>query len=342
MRPISRIETLIRDVPDDLLLAASSFEERSVGAVRLLGASYRCRLALLVHVDSSTSQAGEERKRRFSGELYERLSKSALSGRAEVCPAAPHSPFPLWNNVRTALRREGRGRDAVTVTIDISCLTRIQNLFLLRNLMLEPNIGSIRVVYSVPTLYFTESALTKELSAGYSEVVRFPFEIGQPESAPVGTAQVFQRAAFVIVGHEGDRTLNIWRSLDVERTVVFRVNSSDTRRVNMTNRRNEFLLRRCRQGDPSFHLLEVPWTRIEAAEEWFDHALSLVRDDGVGEVNFIPFGPKPVLVAICNWTLGHPELRINIAYSTPAFYYGLYSRGIREVQEAVWSRPSVA
>lgn len=342
MRPVSRIETLCPNVPDDLFLAASSFEERSVGAARLLSASYRCRIALLAHIDSKTSQTGEERKRHFSGELYDRLSKAALSGRAEVCPAAPHSPFPLWRKVKGALQRGGTGRDATTVTIDISCLTRIQNLFLLRNLMLEPSIGSIRVVYSVPTIYFTESALTKELSAGYSEVVRFPFEIGQSEGAPVGTAPVFQRAAFVIIGHEGDRTLNIWRSLDVEKTVVFRVESADTRRVRMTSRRNEFLLRRCQQGDPAFHVLDIPWTEIDAAEEWLDQALSLVQEDGGGEVNFIPFGPKPVLVTICKWTLGHPQLRINVAYSTPAFYHGLYSRGVREVQEAVWSRPSGA
>lgn len=342
MKPIFRVDRISESAPDDLFIASGSFEERSLGAARLLGEAYQARLAILVHLRTRSTPVGEHRRKEFTAELYRRLGHVDGRRKPEMLPTDGGDPLGLWRELTELLDHRGIELAGARVTVDISCLTRVQVAFLLRNMMVFGGVERLRVLYATPVMYHSEMSRRSELSSGYGEAVRFPYELAREGGTRTSSFGV-RRVAFVYIGHEGDRVLNIWRSLDPDATVVFDLEGGDEQRTEITDSRNSLLLRRARLSDPSFHLIRLPWKGLSTSEPELDRAYQRWRKEyGPIEIAVVPFGPKPSLIPVARWSCIQGGVPITIAYSSPRRYHGSYSRGIQQVYEYVWSREGAA
>ena len=336
MKESLSVRTLWRNEPDDLFVAATSFEERCLGVARSFAPDYSSKLTVIAHIRSNTSEDGESRKRRFTRELYERLTWVDGWKRAVLQPVDVADHRTLWDSVvREAEKREielAGGR----ISIDISCFTRIHVALLLRRALdLRPR-AEVRVFYTLPVRYITEEDSRADLVYGQYRVLIVPFESVAGRGRIKGAG--VRRVCVVSIGHEGDRILNIWRQIDPERTYVVFARGGSPRAVEITRKRNQYFLEQLERRDPSFRLVEVAGLDVLEVIRGLG---KIVKDEVVrGEFDLavVPFGPKSICVALAEWGAADPGCRIDLAYSIPHGYNGRYSSGIRAIFERTLER----
>jgi len=324
MKQVTSLSALDPGRPDDLLVTCCSFEDRCLGLMRVAGADYRAAQSLLLVFRSAKPHPAIDRQRRnnlraLEGFMLQRsqYAKTATVGR--------YNPFELELLFEEAeIERRIRGG---TVSIDISCFTRIQLLFALR-LILSAVPREIRLLYTTPSYY--ASLDRKPLAFGFDGMLFLPYVAGGARADLLGAEN------FLIAGlsHEGARCLVAWHSLEPARTSLFLPDNPRSPDVtSVTERQNEQLLQRNRAGDTRVSVTRVNPLRMKEMINGVSATLDdlHLRDD-TATISMVPSGPKP-LVAAMAISAHRMQIPVCVAYPLVSGYDPAYSSGIGGVYE---------
>jgi hypothetical protein len=322
MKPVSEIETINVDRPDDLFVACTSFEDRCLGVI-YYGEAYSCNEAALIRFQAKKPNSLQEKRKGANLDLLNQYFDTHSSHHHLVITERynPHAMgllaaknIPLWN------------RPGSSVTIDISCFTRIQLLFLLRHFLSLPD-TKVRLLYSVPTYY--GSIENKDLTSDYDRVFVLPYSYGLYEQESL----LQERALIMSLGHDGGRALYAWRFLDPKNTVLILPTSKVSPELTtLALRKNRDLVQHLEMGDTSFQRYNVESFDIADATKTFQ---TIIRNYGHNEgkaLYFMPGGPKPIIVGLA-LAARDAITPIHIAYPIPRTYNNAYSTGIDRVLE---------
>jgi len=204
MIPSATLPTLEPDRADDVFLVANSFEDRCLESTRR-AEQYQARCAILVNFLSQTDLEGERRKRANLDILIGRLQRIDESHVPRLVSVGHHDYVSRLTALAEELRWRDMGDRLLTVTLDISCLTRSQMVFLTKACIEELS-SEVRFIYTMPRVYNTRGERLAGLTRGYLEPVPLTLRAGGGESlGPV------YRVALAVVGHEGQRSMSAWR-----------------------------------------------------------------------------------------------------------------------------------
>lgn len=329
MNQINEILSIDPGRDDDVILTCASFEDRCLG-LKIYGNSYRCSQAVLIRFRSKKNSIQDRRRAANFEELRDYLHvRTSELHMVETERHNPHSlglalteEIPCWN---------GHG---LRVTVDISCFTRVQLLFLLRHLLSLPGI-LLRILYSVPTYY--GSLENKELAFDYDKMLVLPFSFGSYEQESLSP----ERVLVISLGHEGGRALYAWRFLDPKSTVLIFPGSRHSPDLSaVVMRRNRELIQRLEMGDASFSSETVDSHDIESARLSFENILlKCAAEGGERALYFMPGGPKPVAVGLA-LAARDTKVPIYLAYPVPRTYSNAYSAGLARILEHRVGTPS--
>jgi hypothetical protein len=334
MEEINIINNINDSKPDDILITATSFEPRCLGVCKLISKAYKAKLCFIAHFKSNSSGMGENSRKSNTATMKEILNEVDLCRNPRLKLISPYDPFQLWDKFYNESSKRNIALNNSNISIDISCFTKIQLMFLLRNLSSQLESGTLRLFYTIPKAYNSEHPNKKNLIYGYQKYFLIPFEKNQVKLK--SQFDRIKKVCFVEIGHEGDRILNIWRAINPEKTIIIRAISKDSRLVEETDRNNKFLMDHYHQNDPSYKLIVKERNKVDELRDEIEKIYLEEKKNGRLEVNIIPFGPKPFIVSIVKWAISHPNQMINVGYSIPRGYNGDYSKGIRKVYEHKW------
>jgi hypothetical protein len=229
-----------------------------------------------------------------------------------------HNPFSLAEQARDRL--DFWDKPAMSVTIDLSCFTRLQLLFVLKQFLGRGNFR-LRLLYSKATYY--ASLERKELGSGYDRIVILPFNAAG-EVEPLMEENVLVAS----LGHEGGRALNAWRYLDPRHTILIEPHSPEAPDLlAVTKRQNRVLLDKLSIGHPGFEGVPLPATDIAAARKRFVDVLQRCEERPMPRaVYFTPGGPKPIAAGFALAAL-RSNVSVYVADPPPTDYSAGYSVG---------------
>jgi hypothetical protein len=323
MKPVTRLESINRRQDDDLFVTCAGFEDRCLGVVAI-GEGYRAKTALMIKFVPGRQQRALDRKRLENSRALLRYFRGHAGTTIELSTSR-YNPLELELSLDEQLG--DLGGTAGTVTIDVSCFTRIQLLFVLRYLIANRP-RTIRLLYTSPAYY--ASLDEREITQGFEGLLLMPYSFG--ESADLGLSpDVYLLAA---LGHEGARCLLAWRSLEPVRTVlVLPQNRRSPDITRLTRSQNEQLLERAEAGDPNFALRQVDPFDIAQSTAVLGNILHdfELRDPG-GMISLVPGGPKPLVAAFALAALSS-GVSCHIAYPLVSGYDPAYSTGTGQSYE---------
>lgn len=328
MRQVDSIGRTLGDSDDDLLIVTSSFErERSVAASRRLS-QYGARCTVLITSGGDSSSRGERQKKGSVLELLELLAKVDAGGFPRQILTTGFDPVDLIRQINDELRGRSITPNGLVVTLDISCLTKLQLVTLLRFFIGKRVASRLRLIYTYPEAYNT---------GGWERVGRLTLEYSRPLIFPIQGAfledrRVRRRMAIVVVGHEGPRTLAAWRYAGADDTWLIEAWSKRRQVMDICRGENRFLYESVLNfGEPS-KVISVPNTGLVDTCRTMQRALDgALSDQGVTEVSVVPFGPKPVLAGLCLALLSRPRMSAELVYSICKRYNAEYSTGVEGV-----------
>src|SRR3982751_28885 len=278
---------------EDLLLVASSFEEeRCLAASARLG-SYQARACIVINFTASSTVEGEARKRRTAQMLLRQTAEYDAMGLPRLLSVGPYAYEELVPLVVEELTRRDIGVQELSVTVDISCLTRIQLAFLARSLFFEFDTKVLRLLYTVPRSYnHTKGDKFSRLGVGFFRPVVLPLRRWSGHRA-VTT----RRGAVVLLGHEGQRTLAAWRRIDPDETLLIEAISGDDELEEICRGENEHLFKTVKTLGDDAAVRRISRLEIDGAREVISDWLGTFSGDPNAVISIIPLGPKPLVVA---------------------------------------------
>lgn len=321
MKRVSSVGTIVPGCPDDILITSCSFEPRCLGAVRKLE-SYSTRCAVIVDFLSTVAQQeGERRREAHTDELYHVLRKVSVGMGPRGIMVPPYQSDVLLAELLDEIELREIDLSGANVSVDITCFTKVQLLFLLGTLIEKVRHGTVRLLYTLPLKYNAKP------SRGYRGPLTLPFTSC---STPSDSSSK-RRVAIVALGHEGNRIIKAWRHFEPDSTLLILAHSNDKKLMQMTTRSNHYLIRRAKvERDPSFYLLELDRIDFDGAVQTASEFISIIQ----GEkrlVGIVPFGPKPIIAGLAKWAATRVAIQsVNVIYSVPRAYNAWYSEGIGE------------
>jgi hypothetical protein len=338
MRPVEAIGSIRSNREDDLLIVASSFErERSVASARRFK-YYRARCTMLITTRGDSGSRGERQKLGSVNELLEILGRADVGHFPRQIVTPGYDPIDLTRQIRDELEGRGIPFEGLAVTLDMSCLTKLQLITLLR-LLLRPGVCSIlRLLYTYPERYNT---------GGWERAGRLTIEYSKPLIFPIQGSflrnrRVRRRLAIVVLGHEGPRALAAWRAAEADFTWLVEARSERPEVMDVCRNENRFLYGLVQDmGEPSC-VIETP--NMGLAEICGAMRVALEQAEyaeGLNEVSLIPYGPKAILAGVLLAVLSRSELSAEVVYAVCKRYNSDYSSGVEGVY-AVEIQPDVA
>jgi hypothetical protein len=326
MRSVGKVATIASGTPDDLFITCASFEERCLAvSERLSGFHTRC--AAVVNFLSRTNAEGERRKRETAATLIAALTNVDDYTVPRLISVAPYDYIGLWASLQEELQRrriEGKG---LRVTVDISCFTKIQLIFLLKTLVEEEAAAYIRVLYAVPDRYNSKKGdKFSRLAVGYFDPLPLPLRI-----ATTRPLSKLRRIAIVLLGHEGQRTLAAWRRIDPDFSVLVFASSADPALTSITEAENKFLFDIASRDRSGAVVIKCEHVDVTAVRDQLIKLLGEESRIGDVRVSIIPFGPKPLLLGTLLAALELDGIDWELMYPIPTAYNSQYSEGVREV-----------
>ncbi|MCI0564767.1 MAG: hypothetical protein MN733_40390, partial [Nitrososphaera sp.] len=197
------------ELVEDLFITCNSFEERCLGVAGGFVQDYRARYSCIFRYEANSNEAEQF-------EVDRRKNFSALS---HILAAHTEMPvLPIYCNrqnvgdgigqFRTLFDDFLSSRGCSTITIDITCFTKLYLFELLYFLVEEAKISSLRFAYNQPKAYGNA-----KLTLGISEIFYIPHFGGTflPNRETV---------LIVFLGFETERALGIWEHYEPSKTVV--------------------------------------------------------------------------------------------------------------------------
>jgi hypothetical protein len=309
-----------------------------MGAVSRL-ADYRTHLCLVVSfLSRMKSSRAESRRRMNASDMSRILEEKQIGTQPRRVKADPYDPVDLLLAVGDELTEfNDRGREYL-VTVDITCFTKIQLLFLLRFLYTHFKRSVVRLLYTMPQYY--SSLDRRQLTTGYDRLVIAPYEIASTDDwSDKGLTMA------LLLGHEGTRTIHAWTELEPEETVLIKaVSEADPEQARIADKENETLLTRAAHGAPDFRLYTCAPTDISRGTEVFSQIVKQCSNGASQRLAFVPLGPKPLVAAFALSTVSNGSTPIDIVYPVPQTYSADYSIGVGRTYSHLWgvTPPSVA
>jgi hypothetical protein len=335
---IAHISCIKDSAPDDIFITCESFEDRCIGSVLRLK-HYQTRMSIIFQFLSRTKGVGGERKREDNRKfLVDSMTKSSIDAKPELLHVDPYNPLDLLLRFDECLESRGIRLRNAKITVDISCFTKIQLLFLIKYLRSKISDGYLRLLYSSPS-YYCSLDLRKNLAIGFHQLRIVPFDDG----SDLGLGEQ-ELAMVILLGHEGSRILHAWSELEPSEThLILSSRRGDPELTSITERQNEMLLRRAREGAPGFMLHSASSMQIEDAILLYN---SILEDEseraGSVRLAFVPMGPKPLVAAFALSAAETSGLPVDIVYPIPLAYSADYSAGIDSTFSYIWTRKNSA
>lgn len=325
MRKILSFSTIEETEADDLFIVCASFEEERCRETTRRALNYSAKCSVIINPQSGSGRLGAKKQERSAEFLIERLREFDLRKIPRLLSVAPYNYFSLWNMLSEELDRRGLAWGELRATIDISCLTKIQMIFLLKEIISTTATRHCRLLYTVPERYNRERGdKFSWLSVGYFDPVPFPIR------AEPRIARNWRRATMVLLGHEGQRTLAAWRYVDPDETILVFGKSDNDAMIEACLRENEFLLSHV-GGENSDQTICCGMTdTLVARNRIYDWLRNVSAKQDV-TVSLIPFGPKPILLGALLAILDMPWIDVELVYPIPSSYNHNYSIGAKEI-----------
>ncbi|HEY2293916.1 MAG TPA: hypothetical protein VGM86_24705 [Thermoanaerobaculia bacterium] len=319
------LEQIENSAPDGLLVVCASFEERRCREVVQRASGYKAKCTVVLNFNSSSGKSGSKKQEDSVIFLLDRLRLLDVRGIPRLISVDPYDFFGLWFLLTDELNRHGFGWGSMTATIDISCLTKVQMIFLLREILLTGALTKCRLVYTVPESYNRERGdKFSWLSVGYFDPVVFPIR------AEYRATTSRRRVALALLGHEGQRTLTAWRHVDPDETILLFARSDNERMMEISRRENDFLIAHI-GGDGHENFLNCNFLDIIGARDMVAERLRDIEEQGNVTLSFIPFGPKPMVVGALMAILEARRADVELVYPIPISYNPEYSGGAKDV-----------
>jgi hypothetical protein len=206
---VESVEQQSAGVPDDLFIGCNSFEPRCLGVPGALGLKYQARFSCLFRYEANVGEKADFELRR--SENFAQLTDKVASHTIEAV-------FPIQCNRQDVGDGMGQFRSLFrdflvhqrceSVTIDITCFTKLYLFELLHYLCEELNLQKVRVAYTQPRAYGIAN-----LTEGIGEIFYIPHFGGsfQPNRETV---------LIVFLGFETERALGIWEHYEPYKTIV--------------------------------------------------------------------------------------------------------------------------
>ena len=164
---------------DDLFLVASSFEPRSLKATTLLTREAVRRAIVFNYGDTLDTVMGRYNTMAIRKRLVDIGTQSI-----DVAPCMFSDPHSVVRVLEALRRTESWISQVDTVTIDISCFTKLHLLLLLQFLQDVIRPRKLRICYTEPLVYATDFG--KELSYGIQRSVYLPYRPARHRSQALG------------------------------------------------------------------------------------------------------------------------------------------------------------
>lgn len=195
---IEKIETIIKDEPDDVFICSGSPEERCRGTVEKLARNYKANVVLLLRYGDHESQKREKNIRGI---------KERLEGVGEIEEVAidEEKPIPIVRDIIQDIEKYAADSKKPTISIDISTIIKWHLLILLKSLDLNNLFENVRFLYTEPEDYVTD--LFQPLSFGIRQIFPIPTYSGNFDFSK-------DSLLVLILGYEGDRALALLEEMD--------------------------------------------------------------------------------------------------------------------------------
>jgi hypothetical protein len=308
---VSEIAPRSPELGEDLFITCNSFEERCLGVVRGFSQDYRAKYCSVFRYEANPHEAEQfepDRRRNFS-ELFHILGEHSEG-----------AVLPIYCNRQNVGDGIGQFRNLFadflaprgcsTITIDITCFTKLYLFELLHFLVEEAKISSLRFAYNQPKAYGNAN-----LTSGISEIFYIPHFGGTflPNRETV---------LIVFLGFETERALGIWEHYEPSKTVV--VLADPPMRKNYLERaekENSFLITRPGILQETMN----PYDPLEATQKleeiYNTHCLENRRP--TYNVGVISLGTK--VQSLGRFRFWHRHKNVRITYAFPRSYGSGYS-----------------
>ncbi len=304
----------------DLYIAAASFEyERSIAASTMLSKRLRAKCAIILAFTGKTSAAAQENKYQSRTRLFEQMSLIDISKAPRVVLAGQYEYSSTLRQIEGELEARGVSKCSAVI-LDISCLTAVQLVYVIRWLHSVVRPKSCVVIYSRPSRYDNENLTPVDY-----EIMPLPIRV-----SPQSTISEARRIAVMVMGHEGIRSLATWRAIDPVNTLLLFPASGSAKFDKTCSKQNSYLIGLSRKS-PGVSVKTATTLDLARARKMVSSSLDDWSSASHVRVSLIPFGPKPLIVAATLSILDAANVDFELVYAIPKRYSGRYSAGVEAV-----------
>lgn len=301
---------------EDLFLAASSFEPRCCRAGELLEPGAVTSSVIFRYSDTLDSALGLANTRSLTEDL--RIKCASV----DVLDCSFSDPYSVVRSLRPWLRDTRHLLSKrPSISIDISCFTKLHLLLLLEHLHREfpDQTADTRIIYTEPLSY--AASFGRQLSYGIKDTVHIPFSSPSHETG--------QTALIIFLGHEALRAEKIIEELEPELIILVQGSQGYSEEMYSTHLGiNRALLDRVKYNHQYRLLAGSPRDFLSLAAALEGMTAPLVQQ-GFGTFYLAPLGTKLQTVAFELLRRSNPDLRLLVSYAIPKRYERkYYSQGV--------------
>jgi hypothetical protein len=326
MNSVSSIHTIDGSSPDSIFIAAASFERRRSTAVVRRLVDYECEVALILRFATKASSETSAPMERSMRSLVRHAEIIDTSRAPRILHLDRFDTHAAIRTLDSELHLRAVRWDSLRISLDMSCLTRIQIAALVKLSLNRGGVDTLRVLYTSPLRYgHSKQGLGRPSFA--------PFTMPLVSRSDLKGAGTSRRIALVLLGHEGVRTLAVWKRIDPEYT-IFVLPIADNRAIDQRAlKENEFILSHARR--PSFAAETIECSPLDSTGicRVVSDLLKNGSERAPIELTIVPFGPKPLLLGVLIAALTARIAHAEVGYAVASDYDPGYSSGVADVYE---------
>ncbi|MBI2910410.1 MAG: hypothetical protein HYX92_22420 [Chloroflexi bacterium] len=310
---VDKVGTIEPGVPDDVFLCCSSFETRTLNAIRRFDEGYRTRRSFFVVYRGDLGNDESYVRDRHSEMIYRELSDVSDTEPVPLfCERS--NPLELLDVLQAEMRSNCVPAAGARITLDISTFTKQHCLVLLRVLHRAWQ-TRLRLLYTVPLKY------PDRPTRGVSHVETIPYFAGLWKPGN-------KLLLVVLLGLEHDRAMAIVDRLEPHDVLAaLSVNPYDPGIGERVVKLNQFLFRR-----PNVDRCPNPLQGYSPSQNVPQLLKVFQKWRPTHNICLAPLGPKSQTLSVYLATSVYPE--VQVVYATAARYdTAYYSRGSRLVYE---------
>ena len=304
----------------DLYLVASSFEPRSVKATAGLRPQQFSKAVIFNYRDTLDTVAGRHHAREIRRHMEEKEV-----GSTHILECYFGDPYSAVRSFHTLIEAE-RFSGIRSVTVDITCFTKVHMLLLLQFLEETLRIEKITVWYTEPLSYATDFG--RALSYGIDQAVYLPYVPAMHRSKGVGL--------IAFLGHERSRLERIVHELEPDVSVLILGQPGFSKNMQDYSRRvNQSLIHRTRY-DEQYRMASSPANNATESANVLMQEIARVVEHGCDSIYVAPLGTKLQALGIHSVRQKLRSVRLLLAYTIPKRYErNLYSQGSGKTHSVV-------